>query len=67
MVNILLSFPQTLECDELDTLEPQWVRSVLVSPGRPRQNLLNWVFARLCPSEFSTLSTVPPHAQGQSE
>ncbi|KAG0722484.1 HAUS augmin-like complex subunit 7 [Chionoecetes opilio] len=56
---------QELECDALETLEPQWVYSVLVSPGRPRQTLLKWVFARLCPSEYSNLSTVPPHVQEQ--
>ncbi|KAK8386320.1 hypothetical protein O3P69_010770 [Scylla paramamosain] len=56
---------EALGCDELETLEPQWVYSVLVSPGRPRQNLLRWVIARLSPSEYSNLSSVPSHAQEQ--
>ncbi|XP_045136940.1 uncharacterized protein LOC123519581 [Portunus trituberculatus] len=62
---LIINKLQALGCDELETLEPQWVHSVLVSPGRTRQNLLRWVITRLSPSEYSKLSSLPNHAQEQ--
>ncbi|XP_050726473.1 uncharacterized protein LOC127003609 [Eriocheir sinensis] len=64
-LRLIIGRLEALGCNELETLEPHWVHSVLVSPGRPRQSLLMWVFAHLCPSEFDRLSSVPPLAHPQ--
>ncbi|XP_068244763.1 uncharacterized protein [Palaemon carinicauda] len=39
----------------LDSMEPSWVRSVLVEVGPARHNLLVWVHSQLCPTEAEEL------------
>ncbi|XP_045626019.1 uncharacterized protein [Procambarus clarkii] len=52
---------EALKYNGLETLEPSWVHSVLVTPGAPRQSLLTWALIQLFPLEAAELATAPQH------
>ncbi|XP_066969423.1 uncharacterized protein [Macrobrachium rosenbergii] len=42
---------------ELDSMEPGWIRSVLVEASPARHNLLVWVLSQFCPSDAEDLQS----------
>lgn len=65
---ITLPVSQKLGYDGLDSFEPAWVQSVLVSGGGggPRHNLLQWVVQQLSASTAADLHRAPQHTHTQS-
>lgn len=51
----------------METLEPSWVQSVLLTAGGPRQNLLKWVLEQFSPAEAVEVRALPPTLQMQSK
>lgn len=64
-ITYIINQLEILEYKGLETLERSWVRSVLVTPGSPRKNLMMWVLSYLCPTEAADLPTVPEHTHTQ--
>lgn len=58
---------QILQYKGIETLEQSWVRSVLLTPGSSRKNLMMWVLSYLCPTEAAVLPTAPEHTHTQSK
>ncbi|KAG7175522.1 uncharacterized protein LOC121858087 [Homarus americanus] len=62
VITYIITQIQALEYNDMETLEPSWVRSVLLTAGGPRQKLMMWVLSQLCPTEAAELATVPQHS-----
>nr|XP_053652135.1 uncharacterized protein LOC128702126 isoform X1 [Cherax quadricarinatus] len=61
----IITHLEYLSYNGLETMEPSWVRSVLLTAGVPRQSLMLWVLSQLVPTEAAEISTAPPHIHTQ--
>lgn len=56
-----------LEYPGMETLEPSWVQSVLLTAGGARLSLLMWVLGQFSPAEAAEVQALPQSLQLQSK
>lgn len=65
MLQHIIKYIDVLEYPGMETLEPSWVQSVLLTAGGPRQNLLKWVLEQFSPAEAVEVRALPQTLQMQ--